>query len=92
MQTLLSLKKNIDELLQKYPQFATLPLVYSSDDEGNSFKKVWNDISPAQFHNIQEWELELVGFLNEDNPEGKMDEDQMVDDICYKDVNAIVIN
>lgn len=92
MKTLKDLKKDIENLIKKYPEFENLPICYASDDEGNSYQKVHNSLSPAQFHDINEYSLELVGFLDEDNPNGDIINDNEEGDICYKDVNGIVIN
>lgn len=80
--------KELNELVKQYPEFLDLECVYSSDDEGNGYKKVNFTGSPMQFEDMDEWELELVATYNEKYPEG--DEDG---DYCHKnDINAIVIN
>jgi hypothetical protein len=56
---------------------------YSSDDEGNSYKKIHNEPTLAQVENLEEWELELVGFY---------DEDDFSEEIDKEDVNAVCIN
>ena len=79
MRTLKQLQKDIDLLLQNHPEWANLPIIYSSDDEGNSYQKVYNELSPTQIHNLNEWNLEMVGFLGED-------------EIDERDINCICIN
>ena len=81
MKTLKELSLEIDILLRENPQFGDLPIIYSSDDEGNRYQKIHQDITPAQVHNIEEWELELVGFFEEGSEE-----------IDKKDVNCICVN
>lgn len=81
MKTLNDLKQNIDEILKEHPKWGALPIVYSSDNEGNNFHKVFFDISPMQFHDINAYYLEQVGNYKTGSNE-----------ISEKDVNAICIN
>ena len=86
MRTLKQLRDNIDEILKKYPQWENLPLVFSSDYEGSNFYRHYNDLSPLQVHDLNDLELEVVGFFDDTNP----NDDER--DISEKDVNCICIN
>lgn len=78
-QTLKTLQQNILKISLEHPEQGDLPLISSSDDKGNNYHKVYNDLSPAQVHNINKYSLELVGF------EGQ-------EDIATGDINCICIN
>lgn len=78
-QTLKTLQQNILKILLEHPEWGDLPLISSSDDEGNDYHKVYNDLSPAQVENIKNYSLELVGFEGEE-------------DVDTKDINCICIN
>jgi hypothetical protein len=57
-----------------------LPIIYASDDEGNSYHKVYNSPTLAQIEeNIQEHNLEIVGFISDR-------------DVIEKDCNCVCIN
>lgn len=92
MRTVNQLIEDLQNLVKKYPEWGNLPIGYASDDEGNSYHKIHNEVSPAQFHDIDDRNLELVGFLNEDNLNGDILDEDGEEDICYKDVNCIIIN
>ena len=79
MRTLNDLKENIDKLLTEHPEWGSLPIIYSSDDEGNDHHVGSNELSPAQVENIHSWSLELVGYLGDD-------------EIAEEDINCICIN
>ena len=78
MRTLKDLKDNIEELLEEHPEWENLPIISSSDDEGNSFQKVYNDLTPMQVENIVKDYLDFV-----------FDEDG---EILDTDINCICIN
>jgi hypothetical protein len=78
MKTLKDLRNNIDEILKKNPEYENLPLIYSSDEEGNSFKLLYNDLTPMQVEDNTQYYLELVYD----------DEDEILED----DINCICIN
>lgn len=86
MQKVQDLIDSLTDLVKKYPEYKNLPIGYASDDEGSSYHKIYNNISPAQFENINERYLELIGFFDDTNP---IDEQR---DISQKDVNCIIIN
>ena len=87
MKTLKDLKNNIDKILNKYPHWENLPLVYSIDPEGNEFHINDNDLSPMQVHDINTlYCLEVVGSFDDTNP------NDVERDISEKDVNCICIN
>ena len=47
--------------------YGNLFVAYASDDEGNNYQKVYATPEIAQVHNIEEYNLELVGFKGEDS-------------------------
>lgn len=71
--------KSLGELLQENPSYGDLELVYSTDDEGNDYHHVNNYPTAAQFHDMEEYFLELVGYKGEDT-------------IADEDINGIIIN
>ena len=76
---------NIRKLLDWHPEWADLPIIYASDDEGNSYHNVYNLPIPAQVHDIKEHYLELVDIYIEEK-------DAQSEDISRDDVNCIIIN
>lgn len=74
--------KKLQDLVEKYPQFSELPVIYSSDDEGNSFHTVNMTAAPLQIEDIEENYLEVTGWFLGD----------VEDSISIEDVNAILIN
>lgn len=46
--TLKDLLDNINFLLKVNEDYMNLPLIYSSDDEGNSYHPVWFSLSPGR--------------------------------------------
>lgn len=95
MITLQQLKINIEELLKLYPEWKDLPIISSSDDEGNSFQLIHNSLSPVQVDDINEYYLELIGCLGEPNSYDNEEfdsEDNYNEIISKKDINAICIN
>lgn len=77
--TLKTLQDNINKLLADNPGYSNLTVIYGTDDEDNDFHKVNNNLAPVQVHNLNEYNLELVGFKGEPG-------------IDEKDINAIIIN
>lgn len=69
----------IQKLIKENPEIGDYPLIYSKDDEGNEHHKVIFDPSLAQVKDINEYNLELVGFKGDE-------------DIYDKDCNVICIN
>lgn len=86
MRTLKDLKNDIIEIEETYPEWMDLPIIYSHDDEGNFYQEVYSNICPVQVHDINQRELEVVGFFDDTNP----NDDER--DISKKDVNCICIN
>lgn len=58
MYTLKDLKIEIEKLLKTHPEYSNLPLVYASDDEGNSYQKVHNKPLAIEMENIKDYYLE----------------------------------
>ena len=79
MRTLIDLLKDITTLLTEHPEWANLPIIYSSDDEGNNYQKIHNGLSPAEIYDLNERNLDLIGFLEGDG-------------IDERDINCICIN
>jgi hypothetical protein len=91
MKTLKELSLEIVELLKKNPEFGDLPIIYSRDDEGNDYQAVHCTLSPLQVENIQERDLQVVGFLGSK----KYDYDtleELEEKVEIKDINCICIN
>lgn len=67
-------------MAKEHPEYNNLEVVYSSDDEGNSYQKVFQTGVLAQFHSMKDYDLELVGIHSGD------------EHIDERDCNAIIIN
>lgn len=78
-QTLKSLRDNIDVLIKKHPQWENLPIIYSVDDEENVHHRIHQEIAAIQVHDINEYYLEIVGYLGDEG-------------ISKKDINCVIIN
>ena len=80
--------KNLQKLVDDYPEALEMEVIYSHDDEGNEYQKVIND-EPAmcQIESLADGYrfLELVGFYVE---EGEHSDD----DIALEDCNAVCKN
>jgi hypothetical protein len=71
--------KDLNSLVKKYPKLNDVIVIYARDDEGNGYQEVVNSPAFLQVHDINERDLEVVGFMNEAN-------------IAIEDINAIIIN
>lgn len=83
-QTVKQLIKDLEEIISLKPEAANYPVIYSIDDEGNAYHKVHNNACLTQVHDINDYHLELVGFLN--------DESEEEDNIDIRDCNCVIIN
>lgn len=80
--TLLELKNSVESLLEQNPEFANLPCIYSTDDEGNEYNMVNNFPTAAYIKNPQANRfLDMVGYW-----------DEVGGDIKKEDINCIIIN
>jgi len=79
MRTVNELRTELDNLVLLNPDWGNLVICYSSDDEGNSYQKIHNTISPAQVHNVLDYDLEVIGYLDEEG-------------IDKENINALIIN
>jgi hypothetical protein len=78
----MTLKQYITKLkkvLKDNPEYGELPVVYVRDDEGNGYQMIHQPAIPAQFEDLKQRDLELVGYLGDEN-------------IDKEDINAILIN
>lgn len=89
MKTLLDLKTAVDELLEEHPEWSSLPLMYSTDDEGNNYHMVNDYLTPAMVADINEYYLEMQGYLDSEKYTEKGNEDGFIE---VKDINCICIN
>ena len=79
--TLRKFHEEITHLLTNYPELANVPIIYSRDDEGNGYQKVHESPTPARAENLDEWELEVEGYLED-----------MGGDISRELINCVIIN
>ena len=76
--------KNLQNLVEKYPECENFQIIYSHDDEGNEYQRVINNPGLIQLENPNQESyrfLELVGHYDENS-----------DEITLKDCNAVIIN
>jgi hypothetical protein len=57
--TLKDLKEEIEALIKENPQYADLPIIYASDDEGNDYQKVHNTLTLMIVEDIDGRSLEV---------------------------------
>jgi len=85
---MITLKEHFEalvRLMKNHPEWEDLPIIYASDDEGNSYHNVYSNPSPAQVQDINSQYLEIVGIYIQ----GK---DAESEDISRNGVNCIIIN
>ena len=71
--------KDLNSMIAVNPEILEYELIYSSDDEGNSFHKVISEPTLVQLEDVDKYYIELVGFDGDET-------------INTKDCNAICIN
>lgn len=84
-QTVRQLMKDLEEIIALKPEALDYPIIYSIDDEGNAYHKVVNNAALTQVHDVHDYYLELVGFLNDESEE----EENRID---IRDCNCVIIN
>lgn len=78
---MITVNKLIEKLQElKNKGYGELPCIYSSDDEGNSYQKVYNEPSEFLVEDIEEYQLETA-FEYDDK-----------DDVIDFKPNCIIIN
>ena len=65
MKTLKDLLNDIENLIKKNPEYLDLPIIYC--DENVNYRKIHSSIIAVQIHDLEVCDLELVGFLGDDN-------------------------
>lgn len=81
MITVRNLIDHLHKIIEDNPKLEDLPIIYSSDDEGNSYQKVHNLPGLSQVEDLDSWILEVIGFYDEDS-----------DKIAKEDCNCVIIN
>lgn len=81
IQTVQDLINNLQELIRINPECKDFPIIYSSDDEGNSYSKIWYEPNFTQVEDLEERDLEVIGHYSENN-----------DNIALEDCNCVIIN
>ena len=81
MKTVRNLIDYLHKLIEDDPRVEDLPIIYSSDDEGNNYQKVHNLPELTQVEDLNAWNLEVVGYYDEDS-----------DEIVKEDCNCVIIN
>lgn len=66
-QTLRTLKDNIEGIEASHPEWMDLPLIYSSDDEGNSYHRVYNDLTEMKAENVEDYHIEMIEVEGDEN-------------------------
>ena len=78
---MITVNKLIEKLQElKNKGYGELPCIYSSDDEGNSYQKVYNEPSEFLVDDIEEYQLESAFEYDEQ------------DDVIDFEPNCIIIN
>jgi len=78
---MITVNKLIEKLKElKAKGYGELPCIFSSDDEGNSYQKVYNEPSEFLVEDIEEYQLETA-FEYDDK-----------DDVINFEPNCIIIN
>ena len=73
--------EKLNNLAKEYPSSLEMEVVYSADDEGNTYHKLYFEPSLFQFEDMSQYYLEEVGSYEEGS-----------DDIALEDCNAVCIN
>lgn len=74
--------KALQEIVALNPKFGEYETVYSVDDEGNEYNKVYSIPCLTQVYSLQNYRnLELIGFYAEGQ-----------NDIALEDCNCVIIN
>lgn len=63
MQTVNDMLEVLLDLKEK--GYGNLPLIYSTDDEGNSYHKIYHKPSLSLVEDLDEWDLEIV-YMEDD--------------------------
>ena len=71
--------KYLNEFVNNDPDTLEMEIIYSSDDEGNSYHKVINLPISCQIHDLDDYYMEMVGMEGNDY-------------IAHEDLNAVCIN
>ena len=77
--TLKNYIKYLTKIVKENPSYKDCIVIYAEDDEGNGYQEVHNMPAFLQVHDVNERDLEIVGYLGEEN-------------IDKQDINAIIIN
>ena len=81
MITVKNLIEHLNKLVKENPEAINYPVIYSSDDEGNSFHHAIGIPALTQVEFLGEHYLEMVGVYDEDS-----------DKIVKEDCNCVIIN
>lgn len=73
--------KGIEDFVKQYPEALDMPVIYASNDEGNSYHTIYNTPTIIQVHSLEGRDLEVVGYYSSDNRL-----------IAREDCNAVIIN
>jgi hypothetical protein len=77
-----------NQLAKDFPTSLEMEIIYSIDDEGNDYHKLYSTPTITQIEDLNQRSLELVGFFDETQKSQSL-KDQ---DIALVDCNAICIN
>jgi hypothetical protein len=80
-QTVQDLIDNLQKLVKIKPECKDFPIIYSTDDEGNEYSKIYYIPNFTQVGDLEERYLEVIGHYSKDN-----------DYIALEDCNCVIIN
>ena len=66
--TVRELVEDLTKMMEQNGEIADFPLVFSSDEEGNSFQKITNFPGLAKARSLNERYLEMLPFEEEQEP------------------------
>ena len=72
----------LQSIVEENKEFGEMPVAYSTDDEGNAYHLIHQQLTPCQVNDLEERYLDIHGYYD-DTPDS---------DIKIEDVNCIIVN
>lgn len=71
--------EKLGSMVKEFPSSLEMEVIYSRDDEGNSYHNVINVPFILQVEDTKKYDLEVVGYMNDEG-------------IKLEDCNAVIVN